>query len=177
MPKVSPDISKEAMEYLSKQFEKPNRGAKLAIETFHEIATSRIMAEVNDPADIFSPAENLRNLTLSFEGMYFRSLVDNLKGKFTKEELCLMIDAVNGLMLTPQIAGQHMAVNVADAMALDGLDEKWGVEAKEISQKLRELHIFDIACLELWCAKFWRQNGTENEKPLDEYVMQLAGGC
>ena len=93
-----------------------------------------------------------------------------LKGTFTADELKLMIDAMNGTALTPQFAGQHLPGNVADGIALDGLDTKWEVDADQIKCKIKTLSVLDIFFLEIWIQGFWTQS--ENVD-LYDYVKPL----
>jgi hypothetical protein len=86
----------------------------------------------------------------------YRQTLDALRGRFTREELCLILEAANGTLLTPEIAGQHLALGVGDAMSLDGLDAKHGVDRDVLRAKLRALAPFEAASLELWAAACWR---------------------
>lgn len=105
----------------------------------------------------------------AFPALY-RHAIDDLRGKFTRGELMLMIDVCNGLWLTPMMAGQHMISQVSDGIALDGLDEKWEVDGKELNKKIADLTIFEAACLELWVQAFWQQDEHGN---IEEYIAGL----
>lgn len=95
-----------------------------------------------------------------------------LRGKFSRGELMLMIDVMNGHWYNPHGAGQEIPPNVADGMALDALDEKWGIPDKwALNKKLLDLHQFERACLEIWIQAFWNQDEHDN---LEEYVKQLS---
>ena len=83
-----------------------------------------------------------------------RTLAD-LRGKFTTGELCVLIEAVNGLYLTPGLAGQHIGLSVADAMRLDGVADKWGVDEAILNAKLEALTILESVVIELWAARYW----------------------
>jgi hypothetical protein len=96
-----------------------------------------------------------------------------LKGKFTAGELNLMIDVMNGTMLTTQFAGQHILPNVQDGIALDNLDQKWAVDPDQVKDKIKKLSVPDIFFLEIWIQGFWQQN-TETGMNLEEYVKHLT---
>lgn len=107
----------------------------------------------------------------AFPELYARTIHD-LKGKFTRGELMLFIDVMNGHFYNPRGAGYEMGANVADGMALDHLDEKWGIPDKWVlNKKLANLHNFDRACLEIWIQAFWNQDDYSN---IEEYVAALA---
>lgn len=93
-----------------------------------------------------------------------------LRGKFTRGELMLVIDAMNGHWYNPHGAGQEMTPNVADGIALDRLDEKWEIDGAALNQKLAALTMFDRACLEIWVQAFWNQVDHSN---VEEYVGGL----
>ena len=109
--------------------------------------------------------------------LYSRTLAD-LKGRFAQGELSLMIDVFNGTMLTSHIAGQHLTINCVDGMELDKLDEKWEVEKEKFIEKLKELTIFEAACLEIWANGFWyggwHSGGTYETGEFEKYIEKLA---
>ena len=71
-----------------------------------------------------------------------------------------MIDVMNGTALTQDLAGQQLPLNVIDGIALDGLDEKWGVDAEKINQKLAGMSTPELMFLEIWIQGFWGGNPT-----------------
>lgn len=108
----------------------------------------------------------------AFPELYART-IHALRGKFTRGELMLMLDVMNGHWYNPHGAGYEMGPNVADGMALDHLDEKWDIPDKwALNKKLADLHNFDRACLEIWIQGFWNQGDHRN---IEEYVAALAG--
>jgi hypothetical protein len=104
----------------------------------------------------------------SFPSLYKRTL-DGLRGVFTESELRLILNALNGLFLTPGLAGQHLGLSVADAMQLDNLAIKHGVQAKKLNAKIADLKPFEAAVMEIWAIGFW---GTPETTP-DEYCKNL----
>lgn len=93
----------------------------------------------------------------SFPTIYRRTLAE-LHGQFTEAELSLLLDLVNGLMLTAQFAGQHLYHEVADGISLDLLDKKWRVDGASLLSKLRAITVGQTAILEIWARAFWSQN-------------------
>jgi len=106
----------------------------------------------------------------AFPSLYQRAHRD-LAGTFSTNELKLIIDIMrNGHLLTPGLAGQHIALAVSDAIDLDGLDKKMGVDKTVILQKLACLPSFSRACLEIWAVAY-----CEPVPPhIGEYVGPLA---
>ena len=94
----------------------------------------------------------------------------DMKGKFTPGELRLMIDVMNGTILSPEMAGQRLAMNVSDGMELDAMDEKWGVDAEQINYKLSTMSTPELMILEIWIQGFW-QAVTDRNQGLEEYIQ------
>ena len=96
-----------------------------------------------------------------------KRMAARIKSVFPDQEMQLMIDCMNGTILSPQIAGQIISLNVSDAIDLDGLDKKWGVGKAEIMGKLESLTLPELMHLEVWCQGFWEQQ--PNVK-LEDYI-------
>lgn len=106
----------------------------------------------------------------SFPRLYRQTIFD-LRGKFTRGELMLLIDVNNGTMLSPDTIGWSAAANAVDGIKLDRLDKKWNINGKAFVAKLQTLTIFELACLELWVQTFWNQDKHNN---IEEYVKGLS---
>lgn len=106
----------------------------------------------------------------SWPGLY-RNTLHDLKGKFLRGELMLMIDVMNGTYLTALIAGQQLDINIIDGIKLDGLDAKWEIDGPALNAKIAALTIFETACLEWWVQTFWQQKEHGN---IEEYVAPLV---
>lgn len=104
----------------------------------------------------------------AWPGLYRKTLYD-LKRRFSRGELMLMIDVMNGTFLTAGIAGQQIGLNVNDGINLDGLDKKWKIDKNELLNKINNLSIFEAACLEIWIRAFW---GTKSLNA-EEYVKDM----
>ena len=96
-------------------------------------------------------------------------IVSGLRRVFTTAELKLMVDAFNTLALTPGLAGQHVLAEIEDAIYVEKLDEKWGVDVDSFLPKLRSLDRTHAACLEIHLKGFWAQF-SQYGIPLDEWI-------
>lgn len=121
-------------------------------------------------SDILPEKLGKRYILESWPYLYRRTLAA-LRGKFTSAELLLMIDVSNGLYLSAGMAGQHLGLQVADAIALDAADAKWSVSATELMLKLDSLSTWEASCIEIWCQLYWVRH---NEIKPEEYVTALA---
>ena len=134
----------------------------------------KITPRISDKTEQFL-SENFKTInagaefTLEIFPVLFSRTLNSLKGRFTAEELSLMIDVFNTTILTTGIAGQHLHFGCVDSIELDGSDAKWDVDKTTFLNKTRDLKPFEAACLEIWVKGFW-QGGHE----LDQYVKKLT---
>lgn len=104
--------------------------------------------------------------------LYAMTIDSGIRGKFSRNELMLMLDAMNGHVYNPQYAGSELGMNVANGMALDALDRKWGItDHWGLNRKIADLSPWERACLETWVRAFWQQESHDNIEP---YVAELT---
>lgn len=116
------------------------------------------------------PTTGATHIIDAFPGLYNQTILE-ISGRFTRDECMLMIDVMNGTMLTATIAGQHLRTNVIDGCHYDNLDGKWGVDKEKLWHKLEAMTIFQKACVELWIQKFWVNY---QKIKIEEYVKQIC---
>ena len=110
----------------------------------------------------------------AFPRLYGLTLSHELKGVFTKHELILMVDVMNVTMLSSRGLNGYLMRNVPDACALDQLDEKCGIDALILQQKIENLTFFQRVCLDLFCFIFWESDANEGVGSLEKYIKQLT---
>ena len=79
-----------------------------------------------------------------------------VRGRFGASEARLILDVLNGTLLTAGLAGQHLPLAVADGIALDHLDRKWEVDGAALRATVDGLTSYQCAAVEWWAASFWR---------------------
>jgi len=109
----------------------------------------------------------------AFPELYRREL-HNLTGVFSTGELSLMLDVMNGHLLTPQFAGQSLSLSCEDGMSLDGLHEKWEIDREAFLAKLSNRTLLQLACLEIWARAFWESGAWEKDGGLEAWVAALT---
>jgi len=115
------------------------------------------------------PAHIPRGYVLEiFPGLY-RQTLDRLRGQFGAGELSAIIDVSNGLFLSPQMAGQHLDVQIADS-GPDRLGEKWDIDLADLAKRIEGLSPFESACLELWAQNYWARHESVT---FEDWVAQL----
>ena len=72
----------------------------------------------------------------------------------TLDEACLITDAMNGTLHDIR-SGIRFWIGVQDAIELDGLDRKWGVDGKVLIEKLSQLD--ELSCMAIVDAaeRYW----------------------
>ncbi len=106
----------------------------------------------------------------SFPELYKRALLE-LRGRFSREELMLIVDVYNATALTPGMS--MLDAQVSDGIALDDLDKKWEIEKDSILQKVKSLTSFQGAVLEMWANGYWYAHPAKKLSDLEKYVKQL----
>lgn len=164
---ISPRISEKTREFLISLGGTANAGAEYSLGTLADIATEHV------PATFGNAITGIGYAVKAFSRLYRNALRDII-GTFEKNELLLMLDNMNGLILTPAIAGQHIVHNVLDGIALDGLDKKWNIDADTLKEKLKCLSDMQLIALELWCRAFWEVAYHSDNSNIEDYVKQLT---
>ena len=128
--------------------------------------------EKNPVAAMFPDLEQAHDFMMQSWRHIWRHTLVMLKGRFTAGELSLIIDCHNAHAMTPMMYGSAgLLHNVSDAIALDGLAEKWMVDEKEIKAKLAELSAIQAHCLEIFATGFWY--GKKRAQGLEDYIKPL----
>jgi hypothetical protein len=76
-----------------------------------------------------------------------------IEGVFTTDEGAAIIDALNGTLLVDR--PEALTASVEDAMRLDGLAEKWEVDAAALTEKLRGLTALELHAVADAVERFW----------------------
>jgi hypothetical protein len=122
-------------------------------------------------AQYFETAEvGARYVLNAFPTLLKTTISNDLKGKFTENEVKLMIDVMNATMLTNDSVGHHLLANVEDGITLDKLDQKWEIQGDLLVDKLKTLTLTQLMLLEIWVQGFWSMEGDN----LDEYVGNIT---
>lgn len=110
--------------------------------------------------------------------IYRRSLAE-IRGRLTASEANLILDALNGSMLLqtehPELAGQHVRLNVADAISLTRADEHHGVDGEHIRSALASMTSAQLIALELWAGEFWSSEMINDPAFCAAHVALVAG--
>lgn len=166
MKKTTPRLSDGTAKFLETNFRSVNGGAEQVLSTIAMLADLPLVKTNTDPS------QSIDYAIRAFSDVYRKEL-HGLRGKFSKDELMLVIDVFNGSLLSPQLAGQHIYANVADGIELDRLDEKWSIDKATMLPKIQEISNLQRACLELWAVAYWQGDFYLTQEP-EEYVAPYA---
>ncbi len=103
----------------------------------------------------------------------YEKTLQEIKGKFNREDLMVMVDVFNGHAMTNKMAGEELWWSVAEGIKYDALDTKWGVDKDTLLYKIQLLTIFQKAVLEIWANSFWYGGDPNKKQDLEAYVGQL----
>lgn len=97
----------------------------------------------------------VQEILLDYHYMLLRTKKE-IEGVFTEKEWYYIRDMLNATMLPSTISYATMLVaQIEDAAALDGLDEKWEVDAKELARKISTLTEFQCYTVVKMSDEFW----------------------
>lgn len=93
---------------------------------------------------------------------------------FSKAEARLLVDALSGIITEPHTAHLLWAV-VDDAIRLGRLDEKWGVDAWALVQRLRhEISPFAALAIADAVERVWSLMADAKATPITDVIMQVG---
>lgn len=107
-----------------------------------------------------------------------RRALAELTGKFSEQELILILDVANGLALSSEQFGAHILIDVADAIQFESADKKHTTDGKALLMKLGTLSTIQLGALGIWAKAFWIQFAKRDKSKkfitLNQYVAPLV---
>ena len=82
--------------------------------------------------------------------------------EFTLAEVSLIVDALNGAIMSPATA-RYLWAEVADSISLDGTDTKWGVDGKALVQRLKGLNDMESMSVVDAAERFWNMDSARQD--------------
>jgi len=81
----------------------------------------------------------------------------SLVGVFTPGEACLVVDSLNGHFFVAgvDISPEALAGGIDDAIHLDSLAEKWGIDGPALVKKLAALNALQVYTMHHWARLVW----------------------
>lgn len=73
----------------------------------------------------------------------------------TEREACLLVDALNGVLIDAATAPFSLQANIEDSIIIDRLAEKWDVDGPALIEKLRGLNAIQSMALVDGAERFW----------------------
>lgn len=87
----------------------------------------------------------------------------------SKDEAALIADAMNGIMTDPQTIGL-LPHGIRDAIDLDKLDKKWGVDGEMLVAKLENVPLLTLAAIVDAAERFWAAVARGEDRELREML-------
>lgn len=90
----------------------------------------------------------------------------DIMGRFTPEEWCYLADSLNGTLTKGDFRYQNVALiaQIEDSSIYDGLDKKWGVDAKSFCEKVKDLSSASVEAVFRRVEAFWNSGNQELEE-------------
>lgn len=103
-----------------------------------------------------------------------KTIQQDIKGNFSDKELCLIVEAFEGMKLLPQIAGGHIYNRCRNAIELSNAYIKWipNADPQDIQFFLQKLHDMPEVMrfiLEIWACGYWQGNQNRKKK-IEDWV-------
>jgi hypothetical protein len=163
------EVTEEVFEWYKEHFPSARQGMIRMLDSVH------FFAKDNPVTEMFEDPATATEFMLSAWRSIYRSSMAQLKGVFTGKELMVFIDIHNGVMLSPQsYANNSLLHGLSDSISLEGVDEKWEVDAEAIKAKVRALPNILCFCLEIWSRGFWYGKEPEEGRDYTTYIKQLV---
>lgn len=82
----------------------------------------------------------------------------------SENEMALIMDVLNGVMFSDTISIHMVYAEVEDGISMDGLDQKWNIDGKALSEKIKNLEYAEKVAL-VDAAERWWNFVTSGEQP------------
>jgi hypothetical protein len=105
-----------------------------------------------------------------------RKMLAGLEGKFTRDELGMLIDVFRDLILAFDPFGEHIIDDVMDAIRFEWLDNGKRRSGIDFVKKLETLSALQLGALAVWARAYWIQKARSDAGvsiTLDNYVTAL----
>lgn len=81
-----------------------------------------------------------------------------IRGRLSFDEVQLILDVSNGLLLEPSMIGQHIEIQVRDAIRFEDAAKRWKLDGDKLVATLASLTRAQRIALELWAADAWEHS-------------------
>ncbi len=138
-----------------------NKEEKVVEDNYIGFRADKAMLAALDAAN----ESNSRGLTAREQlEFHFRALADDLASvTFTEAEASLIVDALNGILTTPDSA-RLLWAEIAKAIRSDGLDRKWRVDGAALVAKLQNLSYGQAMAVAMAARRFWNDPNPRDKK-------------
>lgn len=131
-----------------------------------------IMAEIEKRVEYDNVSGALNKCLERYVALLARSLAE-WRSQLSDRECALILDATNGTMFADTFSLSHLWGEVADAISLDGLDQKWEVDGAGLVDKIKTSGMIGQAALVDASERWWRRVANGEQPPFGDL---LAGG-
>lgn len=94
----------------------------------------------------------------------------NLSGQYSPDECALILDAVNGTAFADPVMVRLLPATVEDAIQIDDLDRKWGVDGPALMAKMDALTIPERTAIVDAAERWWQSVATGEQLEYGELL-------
>lgn len=137
--------------------------------TISEAALKEIEARSESSSDITIAGRSTiisRDLERYYESLKYERQM--LRDKLSTAEVSLILDTLNGLLMSDPFTIRLLWANVHDAIGMDSLDKKWEVDGPALVRKLKGLDYISLCALTDACERWWNRVGQGEQPKFDE---------
>lgn len=123
--------------------------------------------ELTAEIEMRNAGENRSGTISKMLSRYLYVLADarrRLRDQFSEGEISLILDALNGTGFFDEHAPIFIDAEIADAISLDRLDAKWGVDGAALVKKLAALSYADKLALVDASERWWNRVGADEQR-------------
>ncbi len=126
-----------------------------------EALSERMSSEAKDVESSGRERAEIGNRALERYFYLLSKKRQELRDRFSENELGLMCDASNGTLWSVDTIA-YLPHGIEDAISLDGLDAKWDVDGEALLAKLNELDLLSLCALVdgielVWAGAYYRE--------------------
>lgn len=143
------------------QYATRQRTLETEITEQYDHAVSEILARDEFTVSVDSvQSEQYAALDLQAVDSFVRQILSGFP--LTRAEVCAFCDANNGAMFCEN-SWHGMAANVFDGDRLNGLGEKWEIDAKALADRIHRADVSTKFALAFACCQFWRMSNEDTD--------------
>lgn len=145
--------------------------------------TKKTISIVDVPDVLIEKLKNIYGTTSSGGGSIIEAwyllrsfAIEEIKGKFSHDEICAMLDAFNGTIIEAKysVKSDFIKYEIEDSIRYGQFSQAWNFDEKEFYEKIDSLTSAQIFFIIERIKEFWNTEEHTKENAIDNFVLQLS---